>query len=87
MTYLRLKGSGKPETFRRAAERSCGYAIDVCGDKPLTTYTRKDANAFRDALVARGMAGSSITKLFGMGALRNQLLRTAVQKSATVAAG
>ncbi|MBF5078584.1 MULTISPECIES: DUF6538 domain-containing protein [Paracoccus] len=64
-TYIRLKGCGKPETFRRAAERSCGYVIDVCGDKGLSDYTRKDANAFRDALVARGMAGSSITRIFG----------------------
>lgn len=63
--YIRLKGSGKPQTFRSAAERSCGYVIDVCGDKALSEYTRKDANAFRDALVARGMAGSSITRILG----------------------
>lgn len=64
-TYLRLKGQGRGETFHRAAERSCGYVIDTCGDKPLTEYTRADANAFRDALVSRGMAGSSITRIFG----------------------
>jgi len=64
-TFIRLKGVGKPETFQRAAERSCGYVIDICGDKALGDYTRKDANASRDALVARGMAGSSITRLFG----------------------
>lgn len=64
-TYIRLKGVGKPETFQRAAERSCGYVIDICGDKASGDYTRKDANAFRDALVARGMAGSSITCIFG----------------------
>lgn len=52
-------------TFHRAAERSCGYVIDVCGDKPLTGYTKSDANAFRDALIAREMAGSSITRIFG----------------------
>jgi integrase len=63
--YLRLKGDGKGVTFRRAAERSCGYVLDVCGDKPLTNYTKSDANAFRDALIARGMAGSSITRVFG----------------------
>lgn len=65
LTYLRLKGAGKPKTFHRAAERSCGYVIDVSGDKALTDYTRKDANALRDALLARCMAGSSITRVFG----------------------
>ncbi len=64
-TYLRLKGQDKVVTFHRAAERSCGYVIDVCGDKPLTGYTKSDANSFRDALIARGMAGSSITRIFG----------------------
>ena len=63
--YLRLKGTGKGKTFIRAAQRSCGYVIDVCGDKPLDTYTKSDANALRDALVERGMAGSSITRIFG----------------------
>jgi len=31
-TYIRLKGAGKSRTFQRAAERSCGYVIDICGD-------------------------------------------------------
>jgi integrase len=39
--------------------------IDVCGDKPLTGYTKADANKFRDALIKRGLAGSSITRIFG----------------------
>ncbi|WPY96037.1 tyrosine-type recombinase/integrase [Limimaricola variabilis] len=65
VTYLRLKGDGKGVTFHRAAERAYGYLIDTCGDKPLTSYTKADANAFRDALIARGMAGSSITRVFG----------------------
>ncbi|WP_412094030.1 DUF6538 domain-containing protein [Alloyangia pacifica] len=65
VTYLRLKGQGKAPTFHRAAERSCGYVIDVCGDRPLDGYTKADANAFRDALVERGLAGSSMTRVFG----------------------
>ena len=63
--YIRLKGKDRPITFRRAAERSCGYVIDACGDKDLTAYTRPDANRFRDALLAKGLAGSSITRVFG----------------------
>jgi len=63
--YLRLKGQGRPVTFHRAAERSCGYVIDVCGDRDITAYTKADANAFRDDLIKRGLAGSSITRVFG----------------------
>ncbi|PWE28382.1 integrase [Maritimibacter sp. 55A14] len=63
--YLRLKGQGRPITFHRAAERSCGYVIDVCGDRDITAYNKADANAFRDDLIKRGLAGSSITRIFG----------------------
>ncbi len=63
--YLRLKGRGRPITFHRAAERSCGYVIDVAGDKDLRSYTKVDANKFRDALIDRGLSGSSITRVFG----------------------
>ena len=63
--YLTLKGKGRPVTFHRAAERACGYVIDACGDKHLEAYTKADANALRDALIARGLAGSSLTRVFG----------------------
>ncbi|SLN71138.1 site-specific tyrosine recombinase XerC [Roseovarius gaetbuli] len=63
--YLQQKGKGRPVTFHRAAERACGYVIDACGDKHLDTYTKADANAFRDSLIARGLAGSSMTRVFG----------------------
>jgi integrase len=63
--YLRLKGRGRPMTFQRSAERSCGYVIDVCGDKDIAAFTKADANAFRDDLLKRGLTGSSITRIFG----------------------
>lgn len=63
--YLKLKGVDRPVTFRRAAERSCGYVIDVAGDKDLRAYTKKDANMFRDMLIERGLSGSSITRILG----------------------
>ena len=63
--YLKLKGKGRPETFHRAAERSCGYLIDVCGDKEITSYSRSDATRFRDSLVQRELAGSSMTRIIG----------------------
>ena len=60
--YLQQKGKGRPVTFRRAAERACGYLIDACGDKHLDVSTKADPNAFRDALISRGLAGSSLTR-------------------------
>ncbi len=63
--YLTQKGRGKSVTFHRAAERACGYVIDACGDKHLDAYTKADANAFRDSLIARGLAGTSMTRVFG----------------------
>ena len=58
------KGKGRPKTFRVAAERSCNYLIGLCGNKPLSGYTRQDALQFRDWLVGRGLTGSSITRNF-----------------------
>ena len=62
--YLEQKGKGRPKTFRVAAERSCNYVIGLCGNKPLSGYTRYDALQFRDWLVARGLTGSSVTRNF-----------------------
>ena len=62
--YLNLKGKDRPKTFRLAAERSCNYLIGLCGNKPLSSYTRQDALQFRDWLVACGLTGSSITRNF-----------------------
>lgn len=63
--YVRLKGNNRPMTFYRAAERACGYVIDVVGDKDLANYSKADANLVRDAMLARGLAGTSITRIFG----------------------
>ena len=63
--YLRLKVQNRPVTFHRAAERSCCHVIGVCGDKDLLSYTKADATSFRDALIERGLAGSSMTRIFG----------------------
>lgn len=64
--YLRLKGQNRPVTFHRAAERACGYVIDVCGDKDLLNYTKADATRFGDNLIERGLAGSRMTRVFGI---------------------
>ena len=76
---MKLKGQNRPATFKRATVRSCGYVIDVCGDKDLLAYNKSDATSFRDAMVERGLTGSRITRIFGtvksvMGGVR--LIRT-----------
>ena len=63
--YVSQKGAGRVDTFRRAAERACGYLIDAAGEKPLSDYTRSDALSLRDYLVAKGLSGSSITRILG----------------------
>jgi integrase len=62
--YVTMKGKGRSEAFRIAADRACGYLAKVSGNKALSAYTRKDALAFRDWLVARGLSGSSVTRNF-----------------------
>ena len=58
--YLRHKGQGKGDRFKRYAERSVGYLIQFAGSKSLTDYTRADANTLRDALIDRGLVASSM---------------------------
>jgi len=62
--YVAVKGAAKGKTFQAAAERACGYLVDACGLKDLHEYSRADALAFRDALIARGLAGSSVSRVF-----------------------
>jgi integrase len=62
--YLRHKGQGKGNRFRRYAERSVGYLVEFAGSKSLTDYSRADANALRDALIDRGLVASSIKRNF-----------------------
>ncbi len=62
--YLRHKGRGKGDRFKRYAERSVGYLIEFAGSKSITEYTRTDANTLRDALIDRGLVASSIKRNF-----------------------
>ena len=62
--YLRHKGQGKGDRFKRYADRSVGYLVKFAGRKGLTDYTRADANTLRDALIDRGLVASSIKRNF-----------------------
>jgi site-specific recombinase XerD len=62
-TYLTQKGASKPKTFKAAAQRSCSYLVDACGAKTLAEYTRADALGYRDYLIAKGLVGSSVSRV------------------------
>ena len=62
-TYLTIKGKGKGKTFHAAAERACKYLVEATDHKDLHEYTRQDALDYRDYLVGKGLAGSSIARV------------------------
>ena len=62
-TYLTQKGANKPKTFKAAAQRACSYLVDACGTKTLAEYTRADALSYRDYLIAKGLVGSSVSRV------------------------
>ena len=63
--YLRLKGDGKDKVFVRAAQRNAASVIEVLGDRPINDYASSEAGKLRDALLDRGLAVTSIKRMFG----------------------
>ena len=61
--YLQHKGQGKGKTFHLSVQRAFRYLVKACGSKDLHEYTRADALQYRDHLVKKGLAGSSITRV------------------------
>ena len=57
------KGANKGKTFHAAAQRACAYLVEACGAKDLADYSRADALKYRDYLIAKGMAGSSVSRV------------------------
>ena len=62
--YRTTKGESKSKTFHQASERACRYLVESSGAKDLHEYSRADALSFRDYLLAKDLAGSSITRVF-----------------------
>jgi integrase len=62
--YRSTRGKDKGKTFHQASERACRYLISAVGTKNLHEYSRADALAFRDYLLSKGLAGSSVTRIF-----------------------
>jgi integrase/uncharacterized protein YcgL (UPF0745 family) len=63
--YLRLKGEGKDKVFIRAAQRNAASVIEVLGDRPINDYASSEAGKLRDVLLNRGLAVTSIKRMFG----------------------
>ena len=62
--YLDLKGKTKPKSFHQVADRNIQYVVDVLGNKDLSEYTTIDAGKFRDFLLNKGLATSSVHRVF-----------------------
>ena len=56
--YLESKGKNKGVTFYNSVQRATRYIISSIGDKDLASYTRTNANSFRDYLIEKGLVGS-----------------------------
>jgi len=63
--YLRLKGDGKDKVFIRAAQRNAATVIEVLSDRPINDYVSSEAGKLRDVLLNRGLAVTSIKRMFG----------------------
>ena len=63
--YLKLKGDGKDLVFTRAAQRNAIVLIEALGDKPINEYASSEAGKLRDTLLAKGLAVTSIKRMFG----------------------
>ena len=61
--YLESKGKHKGVTFYNAAQRVTIYLTISIGDKNLASYTRANANSFRDYLLNRELAASYTTRI------------------------
>jgi len=62
--YLKLKGEGKDHIFERTVDRNVNYFIEAVGNRDLSEYTSTDGAKFRDFLLGKGLAVSSIKRIF-----------------------
>ena len=62
--YLKLKGQGKGESSVAYSERNFGYLVETVGNKDLIDYKPADGGLFRDWLIKKGLASSSVKRVF-----------------------
>ena len=62
--YLQMKGRLDDKRFHRHTTRVVGEVIELAGDKLLSAYSRADAVAFRDKLLARKVSSATVKRNF-----------------------
>ena len=62
--YVKLKGQGKAPSFHTYTERNVQYVIQAIGNKDLSDYQTSDGGKFRDWLIKKGLASSSVKRVF-----------------------
>jgi integrase len=62
--YLSVKGKGRSRLFFDSTNRNINYLINCLGNNHLNYLTSKDAAKFRDWLSSKGLASSSIQRIF-----------------------
>ena len=62
--YLKLKGVGRSEYFVTTAHRNIDYVIKCLGCRPIDQYSSADAAKYRDWFVEKGLASSSVKRVF-----------------------
>jgi len=60
--YVEAKQAGRPISFQQTVDRAVSALIAVAGDKPIDTYTRDEANEYRDRLRSKGLSVSSVKR-------------------------
>ena len=62
--YLKLKGPNKSQKFEGMVNRNIRYLIEAVGNKDISSYTSSDGSQFREYLLDKGLALSSIKRAF-----------------------
>ena len=61
--YIRLKGAGRDHLFAKTSTRNVGYLIECLGDVGLSSIKPVNAGQFRDHLIAKGLASTSVRRV------------------------
>ena len=61
-----FEGLGRVDLFFKSTHRNVGYVIDHLGDRALDAYSSSDAASFRDYLINKELASTSIKRIFSI---------------------
>ena len=63
-TYFDVIGQGRQKLFFTTAQRYITYLVECLGNKPIDSYTSKDATVLRERLIEKGLSNSSLQRVF-----------------------